>query len=59
MAAIKKKEAFFERDPTNAFFSDLSLETRYEVVSQYCSLHDGVPEDVRSYFNAIVTLRWL
>jgi hypothetical protein len=56
MVAIKKKEQFFECDPTNGIFPGLSLETRYEFVSQYCSLHDGVPEDVHSYFNAIVTL---
>lgn len=56
MAPIKKKEQFFERDPTNEFFSLLSLEKQYEIVSQYCGLHDGTPEDVRSYFNTVVTL---
>jgi hypothetical protein len=56
MALIKNKEQFFERDPTNDFFPFLSLEEHYEIVSDYCSLHDGVPEDVHSYFNAIVSL---
>ena len=56
MAAIKSKEQFLERDPTNDFFSLLSLEKQYEIVSQYCTLHDGVPDDVHHYFNAIVTL---
>ncbi len=56
MALIKSKEQFFEPDPTNEFFSLLTLEKQYEIVSQYCNLHDGVPDDVHSYFNAIVTL---
>ena len=56
MAAIKCKEQFFERDPTNDFFPFLSLEKQYEIVSQYCNLHDGVPDDVHSYFNAVVML---
>lgn len=56
MAPIKSKEQFFERDPTNDFFPFLSLEKQYEIVSRYCNLHDGVPDDVRSYFNAVVTL---
>lgn len=56
MAAIKSKEQFFEPDPTNVVFPGLSLEKRYEVVSESCTLHAAVPEDVHSYFNAIVTL---
>ena len=56
MAAIKSKEQFLERDPTNDFFPSLSLERLYEIVSQYCTLHDGVPDDVQHYFDAIVTL---
>ena len=56
MAPIKSKERFFERDPTNDSFPLLSLEKQYEIVSEYCSLHDGVPDDVHSYFNAVVTL---
>jgi hypothetical protein len=47
---------FFEPDPTNEFFPSLSLEKQYEIVSQYCNLHDGVPDDVHSYFNAVVML---
>jgi hypothetical protein len=56
VAPIKTKEQFFEPDPTNKAFPGLSLETHYEMVSQYCSLHDGVPEDVRDYFNSVVML---
>ena len=56
MVPIKNKELFFERDPTNGFFPLLSLEKHYEIVSQYCGLHEGVPEDIHSYFNAVVTL---
>jgi hypothetical protein len=55
-APIKNKAQFFEPDPTNEVFSLLTLEKQYEIVSQYCDLHDGVPDDVHSYFNAIVTL---
>jgi hypothetical protein len=58
MAAIKSFEEFFSPDPTNEFFPFLSLEKRYEHALAYCQLHDRVPEDVRSYFNAVVTL-WL
>lgn len=56
MATIKSKEQFFEPDPTNEWFPLLSLEKQYEIVLQYCQLHGGVPEDVRSYFNVVVTL---
>lgn len=56
MAAIKSREQFLERDPTHDCFPLLSLEKQYEIVLQYCRLHDGVPDDVHSYFNAIVTL---
>jgi len=56
VAPIKNKEQFFEHDPTNDFFPFLTLEKQYEIVSRYCSLHDGVPDDVHSYFNAVVTL---
>jgi len=42
VTTIKTKEQFFERDPTNEFFPFLSLEKQYEIVSQYCNLHDGV-----------------
>jgi len=56
VTTIKTKEQFFERDPTNEFFPFLSLEKQYEIVSQYCNLHEGVLDDVHSYFNAVVTL---
>jgi hypothetical protein len=56
VAPIKSKDQFFESDPTHEWFPFLSLEKQYEIVSKYCSLHDGVAEDVRSYFNAVVTL---
>jgi hypothetical protein len=56
MAEIKSLEEFLSPDPTNEFFPFLSLEAQYDMVTQYCNLHDGVPDDVRSYFNAVVTL---
>jgi hypothetical protein len=56
MAPIKSREQYFERDPTNDFFPFLSLEKQYEIVSRYCKLHDGVPDDVHSYFNVVVML---
>lgn len=56
MVDIKSRERFFERDPTNEVFPLLTLETHYDMVSEHCSVHKGVPEDVRSYFNTVVTL---
>ncbi|HKV23177.1 MAG TPA: hypothetical protein VJN93_01170 [Candidatus Acidoferrum sp.] len=56
MTAVKRLEQFFERDPTNDFFSLLTLEHLYDSVSQYCTLHEGVPEDIRDYFHVVVTL---
>ncbi len=56
MVSIKSLEHFFERDPTNEFFSALTLEHLYECVSQYCALHEGVPDDIRDYFHVVVTL---
>lgn len=56
MVLVKSLEHFFERDPTNDFFSLLTLEHLYECVSQYCALHEGVPEDIRDYFHVVVTL---
>lgn len=56
MASIKSLEQFFKRDPTNDFFSLLTLEHLYECVSQYCTLHEGVPQDIRDYFHVVVTL---
>jgi hypothetical protein len=56
MVPIKSKEQFFEPDPTNEAFPGLTLEKHYEIVSKYCVLHDGVPENVRSYFNSVVML---
>jgi hypothetical protein len=56
MVSIKSLEQFLERDPTNEFFSALTLEHLYECVSQYCALHEGVPEDIRDYFHVVVTL---
>ena len=46
----------FRRNPTNDFFSPLTLEHLYEVASQSCGLHQGVPEDIRDYFHVVVTL---
>jgi hypothetical protein len=56
MAPIKAKETFFQPDPTNDFFPLLSLEKHYEIVSKYCELLGEIPEGVRSYFNAVITL---
>lgn len=56
MVSIKKLEQFFERDPTHEFFSALTLEHLYECISQYCTLHEGVPEDIRDYFHVVVSL---
>ena len=56
MTTVKRLKQFFERDPTNEFFSALTLEHLYEFVSQYCTLHEGVPEDIRDYVHVIVTL---
>jgi len=56
VATIKSKEQYFEPDPTNEIFPLLSLDKHYEMALQYCQIHGDVPEDVRSYFNAVVTL---
>ena len=56
VVTIKSKEQYFEPDPANEFFPLLSLDVHYEMVSQYCQIHGDVPEDVRSYFDAVVTL---
>src|SRR5260370_24991410 len=53
---IKGKEQYFKPDPNNKVFPLLSLDLHYEMVMQYCQIHWDVPEDVRSYFNAVVTL---
>jgi hypothetical protein len=62
MVLVKSLEHFFERDPTNDFFSLLTLEKLHEHASHYCALHQGVPEDIRDYFHVVVTLHlygWL
>lgn len=56
ITAVKDRARFFERDATNDFFPALTLDHLYEMTSKYCTLHDGVLEEVRSYFNAVVTL---
>lgn len=56
MPSIKKIEQFFERDPTNEFFSFLTLQHLYDCVSRYCTVHEGVPEDIRDYFHVVVSL---
>jgi len=55
VTTIKRKEQFFEPDPGSVSLGP-PLETQYEIVSKYCNLHDGVPDDVHHYFNAVVTL---
>jgi hypothetical protein len=54
--SIKKQEHFFEPDPRSQGLGP-PLKSQYEIVS-YFSLHEGVPESVRSYMNMVVTL-WL
>jgi len=56
VVTIKSKEQYFEPDPTNRAFPLLSLDVHYEMVLQYCQIHGDVPEDVRNYFNAVITL---
>jgi hypothetical protein len=56
VAPIKAKQQFLQPDPTNDFFPFLSLEKQYEIVSKYCELQGEIPEDVRSYFNAVISL---
>lgn len=56
VVTIKSKEQYFEPDPANEFFPLLSLDLHYEMVLQYCQIHGDVPEDVRSYFDSVVTL---
>lgn len=53
---VKDRKLFFKRDKTNDFFSALTLDRLYKMTSKYCTLHGGVPEEVRSYFNTVVTL---
>lgn len=53
---VKDRKQFFERDETNSFFSALTLDHLYEMTGTYCTLHDGVHEEVRSYFNVVVSL---
>lgn len=56
VASIKDEAHFLEHDPTNDFFPLLSIEKQYEIVSKYCELRGEIPEDVRSYFNAVISL---
>jgi hypothetical protein len=56
MVSIKTLEHFFEPDPTNDFFSLLTLENLHEDVSRYCTVHNGVPDDTRDYFHVVVSL---
>jgi hypothetical protein len=55
METIKSFEQFFDPDPRSPSLSP-ELEKQYGIILEYCQLHEGVPEDVRSYFNAVVTL---
>jgi hypothetical protein len=55
METIKSFEQFFDPDPRSSGLAP-RLEGQYEIVLEYCQVHDGVPEDVRSYFNMVVTL---
>jgi hypothetical protein len=56
MPSIKNRAQFLEPDPTNKLFPALTLDKHYEIVSEHCALRDGVPENVRNYFNTVVTL---
>lgn len=57
MATIKSKEQFFEPDPASQCLAP-PIEVQYEHVLEYCGVHTGVPEAVRSYFNTVLSL-WL
>ncbi|HEV2196387.1 MAG TPA: hypothetical protein VGR55_12460 [Candidatus Acidoferrum sp.] len=51
---VKSLEKFFE--PEHSMGLAPPLEEQYILMSEYCTIHEGVPEDVRSYFNVVVTL---
>lgn len=65
MENMKELARFFEPDPRNLAFvrfdlksgekSQITLEDHYRLVSRV-ELHSGVPQDVRSYFEAVKTL---
>jgi hypothetical protein len=56
MESIKGREQFLDPDPRSRS-SGPPLEKQYELL-HYFWLHDGVPDSVCSYMNAVVTL-WL
>lgn len=56
MESIKSQSRFFEADPRADFFPGLTLSKLYEIVENTCRLHNGVPEEIHSYFNAVLTL---
>lgn len=55
MENIKSLEQFFEPDLRSPAFM-WTLQGQYEVVADCCRLHEGVPEDIRAYFNVTATL---
>jgi hypothetical protein len=55
METIKSPERFFDPDPRSPSLSP-QLEKQYGIILEYCQLHNSVPEDVHSYYNAVVTL---
>ena len=67
METVKCRETFLDPDPRSASFAKMNLQTgetapmtlddQYEMAEHF-RVHDGVPEDVRSYMATITTL-WL
>jgi hypothetical protein len=56
MENIKDKGRFLEPDPRRDFFGGLTLEMLYDLVESTCRLHEGIPEEIQSYFNTILML---
>lgn len=56
MESIKSQSQFLEADPRHDFFAGLTLPTLYEIVESTSQLHSGVPEEIHSYFNTVLTL---
>jgi hypothetical protein len=67
METVKSRDRIHEPDPRSACFAKMdpvtgktelmTLEDQYAVAENY-RLHDGVPEDIRSYMATVVTV-WL
>jgi len=67
METVKAREAFLEPDPRSASFTNIDSQTDRIVpmvlddmydMAKHFRVHEGVPEDVRSYMASVTTL-WL